>query len=59
MEMRATDNGFRASIPATYADSRFPLEYYFEVKPEATDPVLFPGFNPELTNQPYFVVRRA
>ncbi len=57
--MTGTDNIYRTVIPGAYTATNFPLEYYFELKPEGADPVLFPGFNAELTNQPYFVVRRA
>ena len=57
--MTGTDNVYRTAIPGAYTAKNFPLEYYFELKPEGTDPVLFPGFNAELANQPYFVVRRA
>jgi len=57
--MEAHDRQFRGSIPAKYTDSPYPLEYYFEVT-EAADKVwLYPGFSPELTNQPYFVVRQS
>ena len=56
--MTGTDNVYRTAIPGAYTATNFPLEYYFELKPEGTDPVLFPGFNAELANQPYFVVRR-
>jgi len=57
--MDAHDKQFRATIPADYTDSPYPLEYYFEVT-EAPDKVwLYPGFSPELTNQPYFVVRQT
>jgi hypothetical protein len=44
----------RAVIPATYTDSQFPLQYYFEV-----DDRLYPGLGTDLTTQPYFVVRRS
>ena len=50
---------YRAAIPATYTDSFYPLEYYFEVKGRTAGAFLFPGFVTTLTNQPYFVVRRA
>jgi hypothetical protein len=62
--------GFRAAIPADYADSVFPLMYYFELglapqpdnpgtAPESHAPAyaLYPGFTHTLDNQPYFVVR--
>ena len=57
-QLSSSDNGYRALIPAAYTQTKFPLEYMFEVKAEGTDPILFPGFNAELTNQPYFVVRQ-
>jgi hypothetical protein len=50
---------FHATIPASYTASEYPLEYYFEVKESARKVSLYPGFSQSLTNQPYFVVRRA
>jgi len=58
-DLQARDNRWRASIPATYTDSAYPLEYYFEVKESAGPAHLYPGFSGELANQPYFVVRRG
>lgn len=58
-EMRTVEGRYRATIPGNYTESPYPLEYYFEVKPSAETAFLYPGFSPELTNQPYFVVRRA
>ena len=49
---------YRTTIPATYTDSVYPLQYYFEVK-GTTEAFLYPGLSKELTNQPYIVVRRA
>ncbi|HET6207323.1 MAG TPA: twin-arginine translocation signal domain-containing protein [Terracidiphilus sp.] len=46
---------FAAVIPADYTRTEFPLEYYFEVRKGDGTAGLFPGFMPELTNQPYFV----
>jgi hypothetical protein len=48
---------FAAVIPGDYTRTEFPLEYYFEVRRSDGTAGLFPGFAPELTNQPYFVVR--
>jgi len=51
---------YRAAIPAAYADSRFPLQYYFVLT--AGDPpraTLHPGFDSSWSSQPYFVVREA
>ena len=49
--------GFQSSIPAAYTVTKFPLEYFFEIRSLGGDTVLFPGFAPDLTNQPYFVLR--
>lgn len=60
VEMTLTDNGYRASIPAAYTATNYPLEYMFELSAQGADaPVLLPGFNAQLANQPYFVIRRA
>lgn len=48
---------WRATIPAAYADSQFPLQYYFQLKSQAAA-ALYPGFARDLLNQPYFVLRR-
>jgi len=50
---------YRASIAANYADSLYPLQYYFEIR-QAPDQVwLYPGFDATRANQPYFLVRPA
>jgi hypothetical protein len=58
-EMDSSGGAWRAAIPAGYLASPYPLQYYFEIEhgPEAAS--LYPGLGPDLTNQPYFVVRRA
>ncbi|HEY3456481.1 MAG TPA: hypothetical protein VGK64_18020, partial [Bryobacteraceae bacterium] len=53
-----TVGGYRASIPATYSDSDYPLQYYFEVKQKSGKASFYPGLGPDLTTQPYFVLRR-
>jgi len=58
-EMKADANRYRATIPAAYTDSPFPLAYYFELKEAPDKAWLYPGFNADLTNQPYFVVGQA
>jgi hypothetical protein len=55
MEWR--DSRFVASVPAEYTKTQFPLEYFFELRGRDGKAGLHPGFGPELTNQPYFVVR--
>src|SRR5215831_3348177 len=50
---------YHAAIPAAYTDSFYPLEYYFELTQADGAVQLYPGFSKDLTNQPYFVVRRS
>ena len=57
--MKASGNRYRASIASEYADSPFPLQYYFEVVDAPERAWLYPGFSAGLANQPYFVVRRG
>jgi hypothetical protein len=59
VEMQARDNRCRAVIPAGYTQSLYPLQYYFELKTAPDQACLFPGFAANLSNQPYFVVRRT
>jgi hypothetical protein len=54
--MERREQHYRVTIPATYCDSVYPLEYYFEVKSTTGRALLYPGFGKNLTNQPYFVV---
>jgi hypothetical protein len=58
-EMHLTDKSYRAAIPADYTNSQYPLQYYFELKDGPKEAWLYPGFTVELTNQPYFVVRKT
>jgi hypothetical protein len=58
-EMEPRADAWRAAIPAAYTDSPYPLQYYFELKQSPEKAWLHPGFTEDLSNQPYFVVRRA
>jgi hypothetical protein len=49
---------FTATIPAIYADSPFPLQYFFAVTQDGSADML-PGLAPDLCNQPYYVLRQA
>jgi hypothetical protein len=53
------DGQFRASIPARYTASSYPLQYFFELQSEAHGTTLYPGFETDRLNRPYFVVRPA
>jgi hypothetical protein len=59
LDMKSEGKHFRATIPASYTDSVYPLQYYFEVSEETDKIWLHPGFSKQLTNQPYFVIRQA
>ena len=58
-EAAAQGREYHAEIPASYAKSIYPLQYYFELKQGPETAWLYPGFAPDLANQPYFVVRCA
>jgi hypothetical protein len=58
VEMRAQDGRHVATLAGSYTDSNYPLQYYFELKQGPDIASLYPGFAADLTNQPYFVVRR-
>jgi hypothetical protein len=57
MERNGADR--RAAIPASYTDSPYSLQYYFELRTAPDRAWLYPGFAPDLANQPYFVAQRA
>lgn len=40
-------------------NSRYPLMYFFELRAGVGRAWLYPGFEADLSNQPYFVVRQA
>jgi hypothetical protein len=52
---------FRGQIPGSYADSAFPIQYYFEIRARSDAPFLYPGLNlnPGNNPHPYFVARQA
>ena len=58
-DMQGEGKSFMATIPADYTNSKFPLQYYFELRQDSASASLYPGFNKELANQPYFIVRQA
>ncbi|MEO8367947.1 MAG: hypothetical protein ABI806_01940 [Candidatus Solibacter sp.] len=58
VEMAGRDGVWRATIPAAYTDSPYPLQYYCELKAASDKAWIYPGFSPERTNLPYLVLRR-
>ena len=57
--MKAKSGSYRAVIPGEYTDSPYPLEYYYELTDASGRSWLHPGLGPNLTDQPYFVLRQA
>lgn len=57
-EMDHEAGRYRATIPSDYADSPYPLEYFFRWRSARGGAWLYPGFSKDLSNQPYFVVRQ-
>lgn len=58
-EMTKVGKDFTAVIPEFYTDSSYPILYYFVVKTSTdSDAWLFPGFDDNLSNQPYFLLRQ-
>ncbi len=55
--MQVLGDRYVSSIPAAYADSPYPLQYYFELREGPGKAWLYPGFSSDLMNQPYFVIR--
>ncbi len=55
--MEARGGAYRAAIPGEYTRSPYPLQYYFEFREKSGGAALYPGFDEDLSNQPYFVVR--
>ncbi|MES1211542.1 MAG: hypothetical protein ABUL63_04315, partial [Acidobacteriota bacterium] len=54
MELHRDGAVWRASVPAEYTRSPYPLQYYFEVR-SAEGVALSPGFSSDFLGQPYFV----
>ncbi|HEV2444613.1 MAG TPA: hypothetical protein VGS58_01770, partial [Candidatus Sulfopaludibacter sp.] len=59
LTMTASTGRYTASLPPDYTNTPYPLQYYFELRLSADVAWLYPGFAPNLANQPYFVARRA
>jgi hypothetical protein len=58
-EMQRQDGRYSGSIPSAYTDSPYPLQYYFELRTRPDQAWLYPGFGPDLAQQPYFVIRHG
>lgn len=59
VEMRGQNGRYQAVIPGDYTDSPYPLQYFFEVREVGGRVRFYPGFEADLSNQPYYVIRQA
>jgi hypothetical protein len=51
--------GWRAEVPPDYADSPFPVQYFFVLRGRVRTAWQHPGLGQDLCGQPYFVVRSS
>lgn len=56
--MERSGEEFTAEIPSSYTDSPYPLIYFFEIE-SGKNKKMYPGFEKNLSNQPYFVIRQG
>ena len=59
VDMQLLGNSYKATIPSTYTDTQYQIQYYIELKDRPNKAWLYPGFMPDLANQPYFVVHKT
>lgn len=55
-EMSQDKTIFSACIPGDYTDSPYDLVYFFELRDNGGDAWLVPGFNEQVSNEPYYVI---
>ena len=58
-EMEGSGGRHKGTVPGAYTESPYPLQYYFELRESPEKAWLSPGFAADLSNQPYWVVRRG
>ena len=60
MEPMNKENGeWQFSIPDDFTDSDYPLMYFFEISDGLGKAWIYPGYDEDLANQPYFDVQRS
>jgi hypothetical protein len=57
-EMKHSGGRYRKSIPGTYTQSPYHLQYFFEVLGDNNTAWPLPGYDPNQPRQPYFVVQQ-
>ncbi|HUV97704.1 MAG TPA: hypothetical protein VMV98_09560 [Acidobacteriaceae bacterium] len=58
VDMTLGSDGFHAAIPAEYTETKFPLQYYFELRRGNHAAWFYPAFNATLSNQPYYALSK-
>jgi hypothetical protein len=58
IEMAREADGFVSTIPGSYSDSPYALQYHFVIKDDRGGTWLRPGLGAELSDRPYHVVRQ-
>jgi hypothetical protein len=53
--MQKSGNSYSVAVPASYTNSPYPMQYYFELR-TVDAAMLHPPFNSTLSNQPYYTV---
>jgi len=56
VDMERNREGYSAAIPGSYSKSPYALQYYFEFRRDPHVAWIYPGFDANLANQPYFLV---
>ena len=56
VDMERNREGYSAAIPGTYSKSPYALQYYFEFRRDPNVAWIYPGFDANLANQPYFLI---
>ncbi|MBO1005077.1 hypothetical protein [Pseudogracilibacillus auburnensis] len=59
IKMNYNGERFMANIPASYTSGQYPIIYLFEIENESNEKMLYPGFDRNLSNQPYYVVSKV
>jgi hypothetical protein len=47
-----------AQIPASYTQTEYPIQYYFEVKAGPANTLLHPGLPKDFSHPPYYIIRQ-
>ena len=54
----ASGDSYKVEIPGDYTNSPYALQYWFELRDDEGNAGFWPGLDPDLSNQPYFVIRQ-